>query len=180
MTFDTSDLKATEGQKALAAYIKRETGKQVKPESIALVDALRTEFRKDPEQVATRQAVKDAARQRDEAALEKTLAKAKALAAKLGHAVEQEHGTEVVTLTAPVDDAEAVVAAADLTPEDVAAADDGFDEEPDEPLATVTSINKAGKRVVENDFGADTSAIDTVTEEDAFVVPSATEEVEDF
>lgn len=177
MTFDISTLKATDGQKALAAYIKRETGKQVKPESIALVDALRTEFRKDPEQVAARQAVKDAARQRDEAALEKTLAKAKALAAKLGHAVEQEHGTEVVTLTAPVDDAEAVIAAADLTPEDVAESNDGFDEEPDEPLATVTSL--AGKRVVENDFGADTSAIDTVTEEDAFVVPSEPE-VEDF
>jgi hypothetical protein len=156
MTYDVSNLKVTEGQRALAAYIKRETGKQVKPESIALVDALRIEFRKDPEQVAKRDAVKAAARERDEAALEKALAKARALAEKLG--VSETEVTPVL--------------ASDITEHDPAA-----DADFEEPVATVTVL--ADKRVVENVFGADTSAIEVVESEDAFAVPATTEE-DDF
>jgi hypothetical protein len=84
VSFDIDSVKVTEGHKSLAAYIKRETGKGVKPESIALIDALRVQYRKDPSRVAERDARAAAARARKEAAYQKALAKAQALAASLG------------------------------------------------------------------------------------------------
>lgn len=84
MTFDADSVKVTPGHKALAAYIKRETGKGVKPEAIALIDALRVQYRKDPSRVADREARAAAARAKKEEAYNKALAKAQALAAKLG------------------------------------------------------------------------------------------------
>lgn len=84
MTFDIDKVRVTEGHKALAAYIKSETGKGVKPEAIALIDTLRAQYRKDPTRVAERDARAEAARARREAAYEKALAKARELAEKLG------------------------------------------------------------------------------------------------
>lgn len=100
MTFHLDSIKVTEGQKSLATYIKRETGKVVKPESIALVEALRAEYRKDPDRVAERTAVQEAARGRKQAALDKSLerlrkqAKALGLEVQVGGAAVQEEADE--------------------------------------------------------------------------------------
>lgn len=176
MTFNVDTLKVTEGHKALAAYIKRETAKVVKPESIALVLTLQSEFRKDPERVAERERVAAAARERDVAKMEKALATAKALAAKLGVAVdlpeEQEHGTEVITLGKAV--------------EPVADDDDGFEETEPEPVATVTSIadakrKRAAAEAAKDVVVEDTSAIDVVQAEDGWETSEdSADEPEDF
>src|SRR3954463_13568798 len=84
MTFDVTDVKVSEGQKALAAYIKKETGKAIKPETISVIDALREAYRKDPARVAEREAVKEAARKRKIEAYNKALDKARKLAEALG------------------------------------------------------------------------------------------------
>lgn len=162
MTYNLENLNVTEGHKALAAFIKRETGKVVKPESVALVLVLQAEFRKDPEQVAKRDAVKAEARRKKEVALQKALDKARALAESLG--------LEVPTVEAPVED--------EAEPEEAA------DEVEAEEVATVTPISAAkskGRQIMEaNDFGADTSAIDVVEEADGFTVDSTEPEEEDF
>lgn len=82
--YDVEQIKVTPSQRELAAYIKKETGKSVKPESIALIDALRVAYRNDPERVsaaAARKAERDAKKR---ARLEKTLAQARKLAESLG------------------------------------------------------------------------------------------------
>jgi hypothetical protein len=84
MTFDVSNVKVSEGQKALAAYVKRETGKAIKAETIAVIDALREAYRKDPERVAERERQKEQARARKEEAYRKAVEKARKLAESLG------------------------------------------------------------------------------------------------
>lgn len=84
MAFDIENVKATETQKALAGYIKKETGKVIKPETIAVIAALTEAYRKDPARVAEREAAKEAARARKVEAYQKAKAKADALAAQLG------------------------------------------------------------------------------------------------
>ena len=169
MTFNLENLRVTQGQKDLAAYIKAETGKVVKPEQISLIDALRVEFRKDPKRVKDREAMREAARKRKADAMERYLAKARSLAAELGHpvedaaVVEQEHGTEVVAVA--------------------------FDPEPESPVAfededaNVTPITAApSRRTVDNDFGGDTSAIEVVESSDGFETsePVGSDYDEDF
>jgi hypothetical protein len=84
MTFDVDTLNVTETHKAFAAFIKRESGKQVSAQSLALADALRSAFRNDPARVAERERVKEEARKRKQAAFEKQAEKMKRLAAELG------------------------------------------------------------------------------------------------
>lgn len=45
MTFDVSTIEVSSAQRDLASYIKAETGKVVKPETIAVIDALRKQYR---------------------------------------------------------------------------------------------------------------------------------------
>lgn len=84
MTYDTDTIKVTQGQRDLAAYIKRETGKAIKAESIALVDALRVAYRNDPQRIADREAQRNAAKAKKQERLQATLAKARKLAESLG------------------------------------------------------------------------------------------------
>lgn len=69
MTFDLETLAVTDTHKAVSAYIKRETGKAVKPEMVALVQTLATAYRKDPANVQAREAAKNA-RAAEKAAVE--------------------------------------------------------------------------------------------------------------
>lgn len=167
MTYNIENLRVTQSQKDLAAYIKRETNKVVKPESIALVDALRAEFRKDPERVAERERVKAAADERRRAALEKKLAQARKLAEQLG--LDLSALPPVSEPDAPAPKSVPVAASAPAPVK----ADDGFEED-DSPVASVTPI-----RAVENDFGGDTSALDVIESQDGWVTDEATDDFEE-
>lgn len=177
MTFNLDNLRVTQGHKDLAAFIKREVGKTVKPESIALVLAMQTEFRKDPEHKAARQKIRDEARRRREAALEKHLAKARELAAQLGHPVDEALAVESATVAPVQPEAPPALEQAPAEVRDIRTApstrpnlDDWDDPEASvEPLPT-------------NDFGADTSQIDVMESVDAFAAdgPGSSEYDEDF
>lgn len=181
MTFNLENLKVTDGQKSLAAYIRAETGKQVKPEQIALIDALRAEFRKDPKRVEEREAVKSAARERKEAALGKALDKARKLAESLG--------IDLSALGGPSED-EAEEKAAD--PGDVAPVTDIADARRKRdvkaaPTPTITPVDDDDFDFPEDDDQPtpadpeDTSAIEIMQSEDAFETDgSADDDVEDF
>lgn len=175
MTFDTSDVKVSEGQKALASYIKKETGKAIKPETIAVIDALREAYRKDPARVAEREAQRAAARARKEEAYRKAVEKAKKLAESLGVEIgnfadvdltEPEPGETFDDFGNPEDD---------LGPEDVQPEPVKAKKAPANKAATVTPIRK---EPTPND--EDTSAILVVESEDAFETDAPGEGEDDF
>lgn len=173
MTFNLETIRVTDGQKALAAYIKRETGKVVKPESIALVDALRSAFRKDPAQVAEREAVQAKARARQEAQFQKYAQKAQELADRLGY-------TRPGVVSA--EDAKQVTVQDFVVVGDADEADDGFDEDP-APVATVTPISQARSKAEERPTVEDNPGGGAVVAEayDAFETDGPDNgEVEDF
>lgn len=195
MTFDLTTLKVTDGQRALAAYIRQETGKQVKPEQISLIDALRAEFRKDPKRVEEREAVRAAARQRKQAQLDKALAKARALAESLGmdlSALDEQPASE------PSPQEQKVVEDASVTPIAKARA------KRDSKAAKTKQVAAATPAVVvepaadpDDDFDfpeedgspidptpADTSAIDVMQAEDGWEADASSvdfdDDIEDF
>lgn len=102
MSFDVNDLSVTEGQRSFAAFIKRETGKAVKPEVISLIEAMREPYRKDPERVAERERVAVAARERKQALLAKKVEQARRLAASLGVEILVKDGVTVDLSDEPV------------------------------------------------------------------------------
>lgn len=171
MAFDTDSVKVSEGQKALAAYIKRETGKGIKAETIAVIDALREAYRKDPERVAERERQKAAARARKQEALDKALAKARKMAEELGVEIPDNLDFSGVTDQS-------------ATPEPEPEPDDDWADEPDEPTTTVVEkpaakrtrkaaakspdlkVVEGGKRGTPQD--PDTSAIEVKEAEDGW------------
>lgn len=109
MTFDVETLKVTEADKRLAAFIKAESGKAPSASTVALVRTLASEYRKSPAYVAeksaaeaAREARRKAREEKDRIALDKALAKARALAERLGVDFSTPEPSDVEPETAPV------------------------------------------------------------------------------
>ena len=183
MTFDLESEKVTPGQRALAKYIKAETGKVVKPESIALVDALRAAYRKDPAQVEERAKAAEAARARKREQFEKQLAKTKALAKSLGLELDGHFPDEIATEPE---------ATSEATSEDKPAPDEfdesGEFEEEEEPEPPKARTKRPNLKVVEPaeatpaDDEPLSPDIDVMESEDGWFAEGdgSDEEVEDF
>jgi hypothetical protein len=190
MTFDIDTLRVSESHKTLSGYIKREAGKAVKPEIIALVEVMRETYRKDPEVVAERERAAAARQAEKQAAFQKRLERMQREAARLGLTLQvggaDESGQEP--------DAEEVVE--DTEPEPAPATPRARrqrrptptvlpDPEPEvTTLATVTPLRSEPVNPLTATPADDVSMssdIEVITEEDGWAnIPEADEPTEDW
>jgi len=184
MTFDIDTLRVNEGHKTLSGYIKREAGKAVKPEVIALVEAMREAYRKDPEVVAERERAAAARQAEKREAFQRKMERLQREAARLGLTVKvdgtgesaQEPDPVVAAALDEIEDTEPEPAPVAPAPRPRRSRRNNLAPNPEaepetEPVATVTPIRPEPVNPLQAtpaDDVALSSDIEVITEEDGW------------